>query len=299
MPTSPFCQENRCLTLAGLLKHKRFGAEIQRAPAQGVRILCPVQGECLLRVGTAVEHLLGTRLAILRQGCQYRLQALDECATLYELNIEATEGHPNAYPLSAMAESSADYRAFWADTVVVRLFEDDSTVVLPQIENLSAYAAYPDPLRRTLTETALSTILLCVTKREPVDVGISNPYVAEAVRFISENYMYGLSVRDIAQHVGLHPNYLHRLFLAHTGEHILPYINAYRMERAKFFLMATDASVTQIAHQVGVSSRQYFSRVFHQATGYTPQEYRRTYNLTCDYTHVLRQELHSFDFTRS
>lgn len=299
MPTPLFCQENRSLTLAGLCKLKVFPQEILRAPEQGVRILCALQGDCLLRVGAAADHLLGTRLAILRQGCQYRLQALDENTAMFQLDIEAAEGRPNAYPLSAMAADSPDYRAFWTDTAGVRLFEDDSTVVLPQIENLRAYAAYPEPLRRTLTEMALSTILLCIAKREPVDDGIHNPYVAEAMRYISENYMYGVGVRDIAQHVGLHPNYLHRLFLAHTGQHILPYITAYRMKRAKFFLVATDASVTQIAQQVGVSSRQYFSRVFKQATGYTPQEYRRTYNITCDYTQVLRQELHKFDFARS
>ena len=42
----------------------------------------------------------------------------------------------------------------------------------------------------------------------------------------------------------------------------------------------SDAS---IATRIGISSQQYFCRMFKKETGMSPQEYRRSYALTCEY----------------
>ena len=38
-----------------------------------------------------------------------------------------------------------------------------------------------------------------------------------------------------------------------------------------------------IATRIGISSQQYFCRLFKKETGMSPQEYRKSYALTCHY----------------
>ena len=47
--------------------------------------------------------------------------------------------------------------------------------------------------------------------------------------------------------------------------------------------MHTDISSASIARRTGISSQQYFCRLFRKETGMTPQEYRKSYALTCQY----------------
>ena len=61
------------------------------------------------------------------------------------------------------------------------------------------------------------------------------------------------------------------------------YLNSLRMEKARFLLARTDLSMLSISKLCGIATQQYFSRCFKRCSGVTPQEYRRTYAVTCDY----------------
>ena len=47
-----------------------------------------------------------------------------------------------------------------------------------------------------------------------------------------------------------------------------------QVERAKHWLTNTDAAITRIAYEVGLSTPQHLSALFRKATGQTPTEYR-------------------------
>jgi AraC-like DNA-binding protein len=47
-----------------------------------------------------------------------------------------------------------------------------------------------------------------------------------------------------------------------------------QVERAKHWLRTTDAAITRIAYEVGLSTPQHLSALFRKATGKTPSEYR-------------------------
>lgn len=53
------------------------------------------------------------------------------------------------------------------------------------------------------------------------------------------------------------------------------YKNLVRLRKAKEILRKGTQSMTQIALAVGFDSSSYFSRIFKQYTGITPQEYRK------------------------
>ncbi|MDR0959236.1 MAG: PocR ligand-binding domain-containing protein [Propionibacteriaceae bacterium] len=81
------------------------------------------------------------------------------------------------------------------------------------------------------------------------------------------------TLTDAAAYLGLSFGHTSKRFKAHTGETFVAYISRRRLERARLLLRHTDLPVAQIAHDLGFRSN-YFSRLFKEATGMTPREYR-------------------------
>ena len=56
-----------------------------------------------------------------------------------------------------------------------------------------------------------------------------------------------------------------KLFKQYTGKTAAAYLNDYRLEKAKSLLLHTDASVTDIALDVGFNNTSYFIKKFQEA----------------------------------
>ena len=80
--------------------------------------------------------------------------------------------------------------------------------------------------------------------------------------FIREHYAEELFVRDIANHIGVAPAYLQRLFHQETGLTITAYINNLRLMRSKYLLTHTSLSLDDVADNAGFGSRQRLTQVF-------------------------------------
>ncbi len=65
-----------------------------------------------------------------------------------------------------------------------------------------------------------------------------------------------------------------QLFRDLTGHSPIEFVQHQRVQRACYYLDATDDSVGQIADSVGFEDQFYFSRVFRKVTGVSPREYR-------------------------
>jgi len=100
----------------------------------------------------------------------------------------------------------------------------------------------------------------------------------EARLYIQRNYRHGLTLADVAHHVGLSTNYLATLFKQKVGRTIIDFLTEVRIEEAKHLLTETDAKVAEIAEQVGYHSPYYFSRAFKKAVGCSPRTYRERAN---------------------
>jgi YesN/AraC family two-component response regulator len=83
-----------------------------------------------------------------------------------------------------------------------------------------------------------------------------------------------LGVESLASELGCSPNYLSKLFHKKTGERITERINRLRIQNAVDALRWTRLSVKSIAAGCGYSGSNYFCRIFRQATGRAPQQYR-------------------------
>lgn len=106
----------------------------------------------------------------------------------------------------------------------------------------------------------------------------SEQYVRTSIEFLYQNYDRNIIVREIAAFVSLHPGYLQRIFKAQTGQTLMEYLTAVRMEKAKMLLLHTDIPIADISDYVGIGSRQYFHALFKKHTRMTPIEFRNTMN---------------------
>ncbi|MEI0737800.1 AraC family transcriptional regulator [Paenibacillus sp. JTLBN-2024] len=93
-------------------------------------------------------------------------------------------------------------------------------------------------------------------------------------RYIEEHLARDISLIAIAEHVGLNPSYLSRLYKQLTGIGLSDYINEYRNLKAKEWLLNSTMKVGEIAGELGYNSALAFIRFSKKQNQATPQEYR-------------------------
>lgn len=98
--------------------------------------------------------------------------------------------------------------------------------------------------------------------------------LAPALEYIQKNFREKLSVDDISSATGYNKDYLSRIFKAGTGMTMIDFLNNLRIEEARYLLLNTDKSITEIALEVGFGSNAYLSKLFRKKYTLTPNKYR-------------------------
>ena len=83
-----------------------------------------------------------------------------------------------------------------------------------------------------------------------------------------------LSLRDVADELGLTPGHLTTVVRRRTGRTVQEWIIERRMAEARSLLSDTELPVSEIARRVGMSDPGYFSRLFHRTHGASPRRWR-------------------------
>ncbi|WP_238322920.1 AraC family transcriptional regulator [Gorillibacterium massiliense] len=95
------------------------------------------------------------------------------------------------------------------------------------------------------------------------------------MRYIQVNYKNpNLSIKSIADHIFLTPNYLSLQFKKETGQTINEYIIEFRISKAKELLSDRQHKLYEVAAQVGIMDANYFAKTFKKVTGMTPSEFK-------------------------
>lgn len=98
----------------------------------------------------------------------------------------------------------------------------------------------------------------------------------KAISYLMQNYgRESLSIREVADEVGLSATHFSRTFKTETGQTVWDYLTDIRIQKACRILTETDAKIYEIAEMTGYSSPQYFSQVFLKQKGMKPLDYRR------------------------
>ncbi len=101
-------------------------------------------------------------------------------------------------------------------------------------------------------------------------------YIVRKLKQYIELHYYdpSLSVKSIAEYIGVTPQYLSSVFKDKTGMTVGQYMGDVRIAQAKKLLALPQYKIYEIAELVGYKDCDYFTIVFKKRTGYTPSEYR-------------------------
>ncbi len=93
--------------------------------------------------------------------------------------------------------------------------------------------------------------------------------------YIHTHYEETFTVRDVAAQAALSASECCRFFKKMTGETIFSYVQMFRLSKGIEQLRSTDASVSEIAYNIGFGSSSYFIEVFRKYMHTTPLRYRK------------------------
>lgn len=86
------------------------------------------------------------------------------------------------------------------------------------------------------------------------------------------------SVSYCAAQLSLSPKYFGDLVKKETGKSAQEYIQLKLINAAKEKILDTSKSVSEVAYELGFKYPSHFTRLFKQHVGYTPKEYRSSFN---------------------
>ena len=94
------------------------------------------------------------------------------------------------------------------------------------------------------------------------------------MQYIHENYNHGLSLDEIASHIGVSKSTALNLFRRFLHTTPVDYLIGYRLQAASWLLKNTNKKVKTIAYESGFHNVDYFCRLFKRRYHLTPSEYR-------------------------
>lgn len=117
-------------------------------------------------------------------------------------------------------------------------------------------------------------ILGCVKEREEALSGYGR-VIRGVLDYIAAHYgEVNLSTAQIAEAFHFSSAYMNVLFKQEMKVTLKQYLSSYRLEKAKRLLDQEYMRITEIAERCGYTNASYFAKVFRDATGMTPLEYR-------------------------
>lgn len=163
---------------------------------------------------------------------------------------------------------------FTSHPIVVALppngwFDRELLTLVEEIQDTSSERPY------SLALKAITLIASVVERAHTFSTADShNVNIRKATLFIGHHLDEAIDFMQLAGNLGLGYSLFRKRFKLYTGLAPLEYQNALRLRRAAHLLVSSDAPVAQIAGELGFNSAAYFTRFFHQATGFSPTAFR-------------------------
>ena len=99
--------------------------------------------------------------------------------------------------------------------------------------------------------------------------------IHELTDYIIDNISHNISIDKLCSESGLSPKKLQTGFKILYSKTINEYVRQMKLEISKDYLKNTDMSVSEVVYAIGIRSRSYFSKIFSEAYGILPTEYRK------------------------
>ena len=152
-----------------------------------------------------------------------------------------------------------------ADAYISKPF--NSSVLIATIDNILKSRSL---LREKFAE--MDTIAPSDLTRNKIDEQFLQKIIAYIEHNISDSTF---DVVSLCKNVGISRSVLYRKIKALTGHSIQEFIRSVRLRKAKYLLINTDKSISEVSYQVGFSNTKYFSTSFKKEFEVSPSDFRK------------------------
>src|SRR5690349_1376955 len=168
------------------------------------------------------------------------------------------------------------------DVVVITAAEARGTGLGAAVDLIAAEAGGTDPGAPAVMASLVDLLLVYLLRTwfaghhdNAWGRALSDPTVGTALSLIHTDPGRAWTLDTLARATQTPRATLTRRFAALTGQSPIAYLTAWRMSLAARRLRDGDATVRQIAHEVGYDSEFAFARAFKRATGSAPGQHRK------------------------
>ncbi|MGN1202738.1 MAG: AraC family transcriptional regulator, partial [Eubacterium sp.] len=102
-------------------------------------------------------------------------------------------------------------------------------------------------------------------------------YAKKAIEYIGQNYSKNITLKDMADYVGLTPAYFSKYFKNITELNFIQYLNRVRLKHALNSMMYEGKTGTKAAMDNGFANVKSFIELCKKVYGCTPSEYKKLY----------------------
>lgn len=99
----------------------------------------------------------------------------------------------------------------------------------------------------------------------------------DILKYIDMNIGRRFSIEEMCDHFYIGRTKLWRIFKQKYNTTPLEYLQAKRIEKAKYYLLNTRHPISTLHEIVGLSDQKYFSKLFKKETGMTPRKFRDSF----------------------
>ncbi len=123
----------------------------------------------------------------------------------------------------------------------------------------------------------LQSLAELIRSQQQTGKGKNSPpdWLLTAVDFLSEKYREKITLKQVADHCGVHPMHLASEMKRFFGVSVGNFIRQQRLQKSRELLAESQEQITTIALSVGFSDSSHFCRTFKSYFGLTPSEFRQ------------------------
>lgn len=99
--------------------------------------------------------------------------------------------------------------------------------------------------------------------------------IQKAAQILKSNLAEPITIKELATEVGTNPTKLQEGFRRCFGKTVNNYLNQIRLEYAKDQLMIGELNISEIAENIGIANKSYFSRLFKATYHLNPKDFSK------------------------
>lgn len=275
----PFVRYSR---LVDTRDYRTFNSEICASDA---RLFYCIDGVGKFEIGETTYSVKNGSLIILPQGTPYTFKPDKKDPMLFiAFNFDYTwENSDKPTPIPPVKSEKFDIACILSPVRFLDTVQLNTPLFIERMNAVSALIHEIDneyKNREAMFELRCSSLLICVLTRAILAANTfgesqrSNNVSIRLIDYIKNNYKEKITLEELGNIFGYHPNYLNELFRKHTGKTIYNYLQEHRTNEAIHLLQSTDTPIGEIAVLVGLNDISHFSKTFKKITGFIPSDFR-------------------------